>query len=79
MERLYIRDEIKQAAFKCDKNFSCLSGERKDLCKVLSCFDCDVHFVLNQSKTPCPFQSKINERTFCDCPIRIELYRKHKI
>ncbi len=79
MEKLYISKELKQAAAKCKKNFSCLTGERKDLCPILSCFDCDVHFILGLNESPCAFQSKINERVYCECPIRIELYEKHKI
>ncbi len=76
---LFIRQDIKHETTNCQKGFSCLSGERKDLCKVLSCYDYDVYFILFENTESCPYQQKISERVYCDCPIRKEIYNKYNI
>lgn len=76
---LFVSQDIKQETIDCKKGFSCLSAERKDLCRVLSCFDCDIHFILCLNTEFCSYQHKISERFYCDCPTRKELYSKYNV
>lgn len=74
----YISDEIKKETDKCRKDFSCLSEKGCDLCKVVSCFDCDAHFIYCMNED-CSYQNKIGERTICDCPVRKNIYYKYNV
>lgn len=76
---LFIREDVKQKSTECKKGFSCLSAARTDLCIVLSCFDCDIHFIHCLNTEACSYQHKIGERFYCDCPTRKELYKKYNI
>ncbi len=75
---IFVREYIKEETKACDKNFSCLSDDRDDLCKVLSCVNNDIHFVLCSNTEFCSYQRKKDERFYCECPIRKEIYYKYK-
>ena len=75
----FINEKIIEETKDCLKNFSCLKEERNDLCKISSCFDCEIHFIQCSNKELCSYQKKIGERIYCDCPVRKEIYDTHKI
>ena len=77
--KFFINEKIIEETKDCTMNFSCLTGEKTDLCLITSCFDCDVHFIHCSNKEPCAYRKKISERSYCDCPVRKEIYDTHKI
>ncbi len=64
---------------RCNKNFSCLKGQRDDLCIVESCIDGEVHFIKCLNKVSCPYQGTFGAGVICYCPTRKELYNKHGV
>lgn len=76
---LDIGEEIKRKTTKCKKGFSCLSGERKDLCKVEFCVNEEIHFLKCRYSSVCGYQVPFGYSSVCTCPVRKELYNKHKI
>jgi hypothetical protein len=76
---IFIKEEIIKETTNCLKGFSCLSGKGKDLCRVLACFDDDIHFILCQNDEFCSYQKKVSERVYCDCPVRKEIFKSYNI
>lgn len=74
-----ISDEIKSSATSCTKDFSCLSPEKKDLCKVKKCVDEKVHFIECNEHEYCTYKISFGTEFFCSCPVRKEIYNKHRI
>jgi hypothetical protein len=64
---------------KCKKENSCLSKERKDLCRVEHCVEGEIHFIECLNKKPCDYQKSFGSSFYCSCPTRKELYNKYKI
>jgi len=79
MKKIFVSEETKKATTLCEKEFSCLDNNRDDLCKILSCYNDDVHFILCSDKEPCSYNHKICERVHCECPTRKEIYSKYNI
>ena len=74
-----VSDEAHSVATKCDKGFSCLKRERKDLCKVDFYIKGKVYFVKCLNEGYCPYKHPFGSSFFCSCPVRKELFDKHKI
>jgi hypothetical protein len=64
---------------KCEKNFSCLSKKRKDLCKVTYTVEDKVYFVECQNTEPCSYVVPFGHSFFCSCPVRKEVYVRYNI
>jgi hypothetical protein len=77
--KLYVSKEVVQATTDCKKGFSCLEGNREDLCKIGTCIDKEVHFIACLNEINCSYQRSYGEDIACDCPIRKRLYNKYKI
>ncbi len=76
---IVISDESLQATTKCKKGFSCLKGNRKDLCKVESCIDEKIHFIKCLNSKHCFYQASYGGSHYCSCPARKEIYNKYNI
>ncbi|MDP2845570.1 MAG: hypothetical protein Q8N79_05800 [Candidatus Methanoperedens sp.] len=76
---LKIREEILKSATKCKKDFSCLSGERKDLCKVELCIGDKLHFIKCMNSNPCSYRTTFGYSFVCTCPVRKELYIRYNL
>lgn len=76
---LYVNNEVMQATTGCKKRFSCLGGKRKDLCKIGTCIDGEIHLIVCLNETNCSYQRSYGEEFICDCPIRKKIYNKYKI
>jgi len=74
-----ISEETIAITQRCKKGFSCLSGEREDLCLVESCVNGDVHFIKCLNKESCSYQGTFGSGVVCYCPTRKELYNKHGV
>jgi hypothetical protein len=74
-----INEEYLKNATKCKKDFSCLSGKRKDLCKVELNVEDKIHFVKCMSSEPCSYRISFGYSYVCLCPVRKELFNRYNI
>lgn len=74
-----VSDETLKATTKCTKEFECLKGDGASLCKVDRCIDGTVHYIEPGSQDNCPYHLDFGGCSCCRCPIRKELFNKHKI
>jgi hypothetical protein len=74
-----INEETKRVTRKCVKGFSCLSAERNELCRVISCYDNDIHFIYCATDILCSYKNNIGGRDYCECPIRMNIYDEYGI
>ncbi len=64
---------------KCRKNFSCLTEEHGNICKVLCCMKGDIYFVKCLGEKDCPYLEASEKTERCTCPVRKEIYQRYKI
>jgi hypothetical protein len=62
---------------KCKKNFSCLSKERKDLCKVTYNITDKVCFIECKNTEPCDYLFPYGHSFLCTCPVRKEIFYRY--
>jgi hypothetical protein len=74
-----INEDILKNTTKCTTNFSCLSGNRTDLCKVEYNVDDKIHFVNCIGSKPCNYRIPFGYSFICQCPVRKEIYNRYKI
>jgi hypothetical protein len=78
-EKITINPETLSATKLCQKHFSCLSENGKEMGKVVFCVNCTIHGIICGSDEPCAYRYSEDSRTFCTCPSRKEIYNKYKI
>jgi hypothetical protein len=74
--KLEISEDILRKT-RCKKDFSCLSGERSDLCKVELRADGQVRkviFLKNLKDKSCTYAKSFGYAYICNCPVRKEIY-----
>lgn len=76
---LQISDQSRRAATECTKGFSCLTGERKDLCVVENCINGQVYFIKCLQDGGCAYRIPFGMNHLCLCPVRKELFNEYKI
>lgn len=69
---------IKEATL-CEKNYSCLSEDRKELCKVTRIVEDKVYFIKCQDTESCSYKMSFGNSFICNCPVRKVIYKKYKI
>lgn len=74
-----VKEEIRQASTNCVKEFSCLSSERDELCRIISCYDNDIHFIYCANDGLCSYKHNIGGRDYCECPVRKEIYDSYGV
>lgn len=74
-----ISEEVLKKTTCCRKNNSCLKGELKHCCKIISCINNEVHFVEPADEKYCEYQKMFGYSCYCNCPVRKEIYRKYKL
>jgi hypothetical protein len=73
-----IQTDILNKTVKCRENFSCLSGEKRCLCKVekgIGNNNNTVLFIKPARKTICDYIISYGYSFICFCPTRKEIYR----
>ena len=75
----FISEDALKNTTRCEKEFSCLSGDSECLCKVEYCVDDSVLFVGGRVNSTCRYQMSFGDRIICSCPIRKEIYKRWKI
>ncbi|MBU3968326.1 MAG: hypothetical protein KKG76_13320 [Euryarchaeota archaeon] len=76
---LKVDDDIIKTANRCKKNFSCLSSDETDLCKVEMNVGEKIHFIKCKNKNTCNYRIPFGYSFVCTCPVRKELYNKYKV
>ncbi|HEY9205303.1 MAG TPA: hypothetical protein VIO58_05230 [Candidatus Methanoperedens sp.] len=76
---LAVSEDIIKKTTRCKKGFSCLSGERKDICRVELCIDDKIHFLKCSYDNFCGYQVPFGYSSVCTCPVRKELFNRYKI
>lgn len=72
-----IAENVLKETTKCNKNFSCLSCDKKCLCKVTHIVgNYDILFIETESTTICPYKIAYGDSHFCACPTRSELTKQ---
>lgn len=77
--KFIIGDQIVKATKNCEKNFSCLKLDDAGMGKVVFCLNCKLHGINCKNETSCAYKLSADERTFCTCPTRKEIYFKYKV
>ncbi|MCF7817402.1 MAG: hypothetical protein K9M54_05925 [Kiritimatiellales bacterium] len=66
-------------AVQCPHNHACLSKEGKPCCTIAETINNKVFFTHSKKPTACPCQMAFGNSFLCTCPVRHELYLKHRI
>lgn len=76
---LQVSLEARRATKMCPSGFSCLAGDRKNLCVVESCVNGEVIFVRCLHDGNCSYRHPFGNGNFCVCPVRKEIFDRYKI
>lgn len=76
---IHVSADVMRATTKCQKDFSCLDGKNRTCCEITDCVNNEVIFVKCKHSPSCPYQQRFGNEFVCNCPIRKEIYIKHKI
>lgn len=78
MAKLEIKEETLEKTTKCKREFACLSGDDKCLLNVEHTIQDSVCYVSCEEEE-CPYWvSHGFMGAVCSCPVRGEIYRRHK-
>ncbi len=77
--KLEISEDVLKKTHRCEKEFFCMSDERKDLCQVESSSGYQTLFVKCLSDEECCYRTPIANDLVCYCPTRNEIYNKYHI
>ncbi len=64
---------------KCKKGFSCLKGDRENMCRVELNIGDKIHFVKCMGDVPCDYRVAFGYSFVCLCPVRKELFNRYNI
>ena len=78
MVRVDITDKIKKIT-DCKKNFSCLSDQTRQVCKISYCIEDMYYFIEQSTHNDCGYKMNYGYANMCRCPVRKELYKKYSI
>ena len=74
-----VDDSTIKKTTKCEKNYSCMSKKRKELCKVTYTIMDAVHFVKCHNTEHCDYLLPYGHAFYCSCPIRKEIFHRYHI
>lgn len=77
--KLQVSDQTLKTTIYCEKEFSCLKGNRNDLCRVERCVNEKVYFITCLNEGYCSYRHTFGPSYFCSCPTRQEIFDKYKI
>lgn len=78
-QKTEINEEILKNTTKCNKNFSCLSGNRNELCMVEYNVKDKIHFIKCTNTKFCSYKISFGYSYVCTCPTRKEIYNRYKL
>lgn len=72
--------EILNEAIHCRRSFSCLNGNVDCLCEVERLIDRSLLFIKPSADNICNYRMSFGYSSYyCNCPARIELYKRYNI
>jgi len=74
-----VDDSIISKTSECEKNLSCMSEKRKELCKVTHNVEDKVYFVECQDTESCIYRLSFGAAFICNCPVRKAIYNKYHV
>jgi hypothetical protein len=75
---LEIDEEIINKATKCNKHFACLNDKGHSCCKVVHIIQDSLCFIDPDKWQHCNYYTAFGYSDICNCPVRVEIYRKYK-
>lgn len=72
-------DEILEKATECDRDFSCLDCKRREMCKAEYSVNNEILFVKGDGPLYCSYRMFYGDGEICNCPVRMEIYKKYNI
>ena len=75
-----IDDDTVKRALKCPKEHVCLRGEKGLHCKpsdVMSGASADAALIQCPEDDACPYCQSFGGTSICQCPVRIEIFRRY--
>jgi hypothetical protein len=78
MKKIEIDEEIIKKATKCQHCLNCLKNETFKCCKVDNSVQNTICFVNFDKRKICNYRMSYGYGDICNCPVRIEMYRKYK-
>ena len=76
---IQISDTVIEQATKCERVFSCLSGNLEGVCKVRKYVADEVLFVEDGKGEDCVYLRSVGYSHMCLCPVRKEIYRRYGV
>lgn len=73
-----ITDDLRKEVI-CRKNYSCLSDDTRDCCRVKYCFEDTYYFIAPTNGSDCNYLVRHGKTAICICSVRKHLYAKYKI
>lgn len=74
-----VEKEILEKAKKCKHNFICQAVGGKPHCRISDTVNGSVFFTASRHPMGCAYQCSFGSAYMCTCPVRQEIYRKHRI
>jgi len=74
-----VDDSIICKTTECEKNLSCMSEKRKELCKITRKVEDKVYFVECQETELCVYRLSFGAAFICNCPVRKAIYNKYNV
>ena len=76
---MQIKDDILQRTTKCTHDFSCLSGDKQRVCKVIGIIGFDMKAIKRKLEIDCTYCLSYGNGSLCLCPTRNEIYNRYRI
>lgn len=74
-----IHEQVLKKTTRCNKNFECLNNGSSPCCKVDYCVNGLVLFVEKNDCFYCNYRMNFGDSIMCNCPTRIEIFKKYSI
>ena len=75
-----VDDDTIKRAVRCDKDYACLRGEEGLHCKpsdVMSGTSGEAALIQCPEEDGCAYCQSFGGTSICQCPVRIEIFRRH--
>jgi hypothetical protein len=74
-----IDEHIREATYKCNKDFACLQDKKTCLCEVDHVNGNRTVQIQTKPVNSCQYILKMGSSVYCLCPVRNEIYNRYKI
>ncbi len=74
-----IDNEVSTQASFCHRGKACLADADHEMCTITQCVNGQVHFVCGTKGSCCDYRISFGSGYICSCPVRIEIYRQHRV